>query len=202
MSISYPVSMPAGDPQAASVVLEMNSIVAQSISPFTAQEQVYQHPGQWWSMTVNLPPMKRAAGAELWITFLASLFGRFGTFLAGDPAAQALLSTAGGSPVVSGGGQTGNTLVTTGLTGTLKAGDYFSIGSGTTQRLYKNLTDRSGSPATLDIFPNLRDLPAGGSAISLVQPALGCFRLTDNLSSYAIDNALFYGVTFKAREAY
>jgi hypothetical protein len=197
MSIAYPLSMPAGNPQAQSVVLTMNYAVAQSVSPFTSQEQVYEHLGTWWELDVNLPPMNRAS-AEKWIAFLGSLHGRAGTFLAGDPAATAPQ----GNPsafTVNGAGQTGNSLIVN-LTGTLKAGDYFSIGSGATQRLYKNLTDLTGA-GTLDIFPRLRESPAN-SAPCTTASATGVFRLVSNAIPYSIDSAFFYGVSFKAREAY
>jgi len=200
MSITYPVSMPAGDPGPKDIVLTANYVVAQSVSPYSSQEQVYQHPGSWWELTSNLPPMTRAQ-AEKWIGFLLSLRGRFGTFLFGDPSAVNPQGNAGGSPIVSGANQTGGSLVITGLTGTIKAGDYFSVGSGVTQRLYKNLTDQSGSPATLDIFPFLRESPANSAPLTLVN-AQGVFRLSDNAQPWSVDEALHYGLSFKAREAF
>lgn len=196
MSIVYPLAMPAGNPQAKNIVLTANFVVAQSVSPFTAQEQVYQHVGTWWELDVNLPTMKRVS-AEPWIAFLLSLRGRFGTFLAGDFAALAPQ----GNPsafTVNGAGQTGNSLAVN-LTGTLKAGDYFHIGSGVTQRLYKNLTDLTGA-GTLDIFPSLRESPAALAPCVTASPQ-GAFRLVSNAVPFAVDEGFFYAVSFKAREA-
>jgi hypothetical protein len=198
VSIAYPLAMPAS-PLMKDIVLSANHVVAQSVSPFTAQEQIYQHPGSWWELTANFNSMTRA-NAELWIAFLLSLRGRFGTFLFGDPSAVNPQGSAGGSPIVSGAGQTGFSLVTTGLTGTIKAGDYFSIGSGVTQRLYKNLTDQTGN-STWDIFPAVRDAPPNNAVITLVA-AKGVFRLMDNAQPWSVDSAFIYGLSFKAREAY
>lgn|SRR6202795_5240163 len=200
MSITYPLSMPAGDPGVKDLVLTANYVVAQSVSPYTSQEQVYQHSGSWWELTSNFAPMKRP-DAENWIAFLLSLRGRAGTFLFGDPSAVNPQGNAGGSPIVSGAGQTGGSLLITGLTGTIEAGDYFAIGSGSTQRLYKNLTDQSGSPCTLDIFPFIRESPAANAPLTLVN-AQGVFRLTENAQPWSVDEAMHYQLNFKAREAF
>jgi hypothetical protein len=199
MSIIYPLALPVS-PGARGVTLTANFIVAQSASPFTAQQQVYEHPGSWWSAQFDLPTMTRAQ-AEIWIAWLLALNGRSGSFLFGDPAGTAPLGNAGGSPIVNGAGQTGKTLTISGLTGTLKAGDYFHIGSGLTQRLYKNLTDQGPGGVTLDIFPRLRESPANAAPLVLTN-AQGAFALADNTTSWSIDNAKLYGLTFHAMERF
>src|SRR5260370_22810599 len=115
MAIVYPLTMPAAPPGPKQIVLMQNFIVAESDSPFTAQAQIYEHQGSWWSAQGDLPPMKRAA-ASPWIAFLAALNGLSGTFLMGDPLGTAPLRTAAASPFVSGAGQTGTTLLIIGLT--------------------------------------------------------------------------------------
>src|SRR5260370_625917 len=200
MAITYPLTMPAAPPGPKQIVLVQNFIVAENDSVFTGQAQIYEHQGSWWSAQVDLPPMKRAA-ASAWIAFLAALNGRSGTFLMGDPLGTAPLGTAGGSPIVSGAGQTGKMLLISGLTGILKAGDYFQLGSGLTQRLYMNLTGTVGGTPTLGIFPRLRESPAHAAPLVLASP-LGVFRLAANLSQFSIDTAGFYGISFGAREAF
>jgi hypothetical protein len=199
MSIVYPLALPSV-PGARGVTLTANFIVAQTASPFTAQQQVYEHPGSWWSAQFDLPTLTRAQ-AEAWIAFLLSLNGRSGSFLFGDPAGTAPLGSAGGSPIVNGAAQTGKSLNISGLTGVLKAGDYFSIGSGLTQRLYKNLTDQGPGVVTLDIFPRLRESPANAAPLTLTN-AQGVFALAENLTSWSIDNAKLYGLSFKAMERF
>lgn len=128
MSVSYPLALPASPPGLASVEMIAESLAGISASPFTAQQQIQEWPGQFWRAKCALPPMARA-NAERWLSFLLSLRGITGTFLLGDPLGKTPQSTAGGSPIVNGAGQIGKQLAISGLTGVLKAGDYFHIGS-------------------------------------------------------------------------
>lgn len=204
MTISYPLSIPSTD--IAKIKLVANNIVGISQSPFTAAQQVYKYSGQYWEADISLPPMKREV-AEYWISFLLKLNGSYGTFLLGDPIGATARGVATGTPLVNGGSQGGNTLVTdgwtSGVTGILKAGDYIQLGSGSTAKLHKVLddvnSDGSGN-ATLTIFPDIRTSPADNSAI-VVTSAKGVFRLTSGQTMWDINEASIYGITFGAREA-
>lgn len=204
MTISFPLSLPTTS-GIARIRLSANDIVGISQSPFTAAQQVYKYPGQFWEADVSLPPMKRA-DAEPWVTFLLKLNGPFGTFLLGDPLGATARGVATGTPLINGGSQVGNELVTDGWTasqtGILKAGDYIQLGSGATARLYKILddanSDGSGN-ATFYIWPSLRGSFSDNSAIIVSSPK-GNFRLTTP-SSWDIDEASTYGMNFGAREA-
>lgn len=205
MPISYPLSLPttAGIMR---VRLVANDVVGVSQSPFTAVQQVYRYTGQFWEADITLPPMKRA-DAEYWISFLLKLNGPFGTFLMGDPNGATARGAATGTPLVNGAGQTGNELVTDGwttsTTGILKAGDYIQLGTGATSRLYKVLddvnSDGSGN-ATLTLWPDLRSAPADNAAIT-VSNTKTTFRLNSAQTSWDINEATIYGLTFGAREA-
>lgn len=205
MPISYPLSLPttAGIMR---VRLVANDVVGVSQSPFTAVQQVYRYSGQFWEADITLPPMKRA-DAEYWISFLLKLNGPFGTFLMGDPNGATARGAATGTPLVNGAGQTGNELVTDGwttsTTGILKAGDYIQLGTGATSRLYKVLddvnSDGSGN-ATLTLWPDLRSAPADNAAIT-VSNTKTTFRLNSAQTSWDINEATIYGLTFGAREA-
>lgn len=204
MPISYPLNFPAVGVR--SVNIRAKSVVGLSASPFTGQQQVYKHAGQWWEMEVSLPPMKRA-DAEQVASFLVKLNGRFGTFLFGDPLNTAPRGVGTGTPLVNGGGQTGTDLVTDGwtpdTTGILKAGDWIQLGSGSTTTLHKVLddvnSDASGN-ATLVIFPDLRSSPLDNATIT-VSAAKGRWRLASNEVDYSIDEASTYGITFACVEA-
>lgn len=204
MAISYPLSLPT-QAGIAKVRLTANDIVGISQSPFTAAQQVYKYPGQFWEADVTLPPMKRA-DAEYWISFLLKLNGPFGTFLLGDPNGGTARGVATGTPLVNGGSQTGNELITDGWTnsqtGILKAGDYIQLGSGSTAQLYKVLddanSDGSGN-ATLTIWPSLRSSPSDNATITVSNPK-GVFRLVST-AAWDISEASIYGLTFGAREA-
>jgi hypothetical protein len=204
MAITYPLSLPTQS-AIAKIRLSANEIVGISQSPFTAAQQVYKYPGQFWEADVTLPPIKRA-DAEYWVAFLLKLNGPFGTFLLGDPLGATARGVATGTPLVNGGSQVGNELVTDGWTtsqtGILRAGDYIQIGSGATAQLYKILddanSDGSGN-ATFTIWPSLRSSPSDNATIIVSSPK-GVFRLTTP-ASWDIDEASIYGLTFGAREA-
>lgn len=205
MSISYPLNAPAQARRSLSV--SSVSMVATTRSPFTGAQTVFAHSGQWWELQVSYPPMRRDQ-AEAVIAFLLKLNGQEGTFLI-DVGGAVPAGAGGGSPTVDGGSQTGNELdVSTSLTNQtdwLKAGDFIQIGTGSAARLYKVLddvsTDGSGD-ATLTIWPSIRngDAPTNGASI-VVSSAVGLFRLKDSLTSWSVDQARRYGITFAAREA-
>jgi hypothetical protein len=222
VTISYPLTPPTQlGPQQCKV--RMVSVVGETVSPFTGNQQEQQWPAQWWELDISLPPMMRATSAairsadkrytaELWTTFLAALNGKYGTFLQGDPNASTPAGIATGSPVVISGGASvapNNVISTTGWTpsqtGILLAGDYIQLQvSGSPQRLYKNLFDANsdaGGNATLTVFPMVHEAIPGGTMIVVSNPK-GTFRLKDNASEFDIDRARVYGISFSAKEAF
>jgi hypothetical protein len=85
----------------------------------------------------------------------------------------------------------------------LKAGDYISVGSGTTTRLYKIMQDVTSDAqgcAELHLWPTLREVPADNAAIA-VADCTGAFRLFGGPSTWNVDDAQFYGLQFSAIEA-
>jgi len=205
MAISYPVTFPASI-GVSSINIRAKTVVGVSSSPFTGQQQVYKHQGQWWEAEVSLPPMKRDE-AEQVVAFLIKMNGQYGTFLMGDFLSTAPRGIGTGTPLVNGASQSGDELVTDGwtvsTTGILKAGDWIQLGSASTSTLHKVLddvtSDGSGN-ATLNIFPNLRSSPGDNAVITISSPK-GRWRLASNETDYAIDNASIYGMTFACIEA-
>jgi hypothetical protein len=208
MTIIYPLNPPniAGlGPQ--TVKFTMIDLVGETVSPFTGGQQEQQWPGNWFEIEVSLPPMLRAQ-AEQWIAWLGALHGKFGTFLMGDYNAPTPQGTALGAPTVAGGTNVNGAsqLVTAGWTpgATLKAGDYLQLqAAGQPKRLHKNLLDAGadgGGNMTLQIFPNIRETLAGGSAI-LTSNTVGTFRLAENPRVWTLDRMKAYAITFKAKEA-
>jgi hypothetical protein len=204
MSISYPVTFPSIGIR--SMTIRARSVVGVAQSPFTLSQQVYKHQGQAWEAEVSLPPMKRDE-AEQVASFLLKMNGQYGTFLLGDPANTAPRGVGTGTPLVKGGSQTGDSLITDGwtnsTTGILKAGDWIQLGTGSSSRLYKVLDDvnsDSSGNATLTIWPSLRSSPADNSVITVNSPK-GQWRLATNEMQYSIDEASVYGITFACVEA-
>lgn len=190
MSVTYPLALPAHT-GIASVGFRMVNTNAVSESPFTGVQQVQGYARQRWEVDVTLPPLKHA-DAVSWIAFLAALRGRYGTFTMGDPMATAPRGTATAATVS---GDAGSASVTVTMTGTLLAGDYIQIGTG----LHRVLVDRSGS-GTLEIWPALRTAAVAVAAV-LTNP-VGRFRLMADDSSWSVNSASQYGISFTAMEAF
>lgn len=206
MAESYPLSIP--NTGIASIRLVAKNAVAVSASPFTFSQQVYRHQGQGWEADITLPPMKREQ-AEEWVSFLLRLRGQYGTFLLGDPLGETPRGSASvttGNPAVAGTGQTGDFLNVDGLplseTGYLKAGDYIQLGTGSSATLHKVLADvntNSFGEATLNLFPRIRTAPNDSAPVT-VSNCKGNFRLNTNETSWDINSASIYGITFGAVE--
>lgn len=198
MAISYPLSLPTHT-GIASIELRAINAVAYSQSPFTFAGQAHAYSGEMWEADISLPPMKRA-DAEQWIAFLMSLRGQYGTFLLNDPSGTSVRGTATSATITgSTGDRTVDCTVTSGQT--LKAGDYLSLGTGTSTRLHKVLEDftGTGSAADLEIWPALRADATSASAD--LTSASGTFRLASNQQAWSVNEASIYGITFGAFEA-
>lgn len=192
MAISYPLNMPTNIGMA-SIELRAKNTVAVSMSPFTYKSQTHSYDGQMWEADVTLPPMNRD-DAESWVAFLMSMKGRAGSFLLYDPSAKSARGTTTSATVS---GSVGDDSVTVTMSGTLKAGDYIQLGAASDATLHKVLVDKSGS-GTLEVWPKLRKDRSSVSAV-LVN-ASGVFRLASNETSWSVDNASFFGISFGATE--
>ena len=199
MAISYPVTPPATVPS--SIALRPRSTTGVSISPFTAQHQVYSYPAQVWQMDVRMPALRRAE-AEPWIAFFLSLNGRFGTFSYGDVTGKTPRGSVPGTPLVDGASQTGLTLDTKGWTatqtGVLLAGDYIQIGTDL-HRVVEDADSDSGGLSALEIWPTIRTSPADGASITTTDTK-GIWRLQSDEMPYSPGNP-FYDISFSCIEA-
>ena len=193
MAISYPLTMPTNIGMA-SIELRTRNAVAVSMSPFTYKQQTHSYDGQMWEADVTLPPMNRD-DAESWVSFLMSLKGRAGTFLLYDPSARSARGTA--TSVIVTGSVGDDSLTVNSSNGTLKAGDYIQLGTSSDATLHKVLVDYSGS-GDLEIWPKLRR-DRTEVTVDLTN-ASGVFRLAANDTSWSVNNASFFGISFGATE--
>jgi hypothetical protein len=193
MAISYPLNTPTTIGFESIELRAVNATIT-SQSPFSYKQQVISHTGQRWEASVSIPSVLRDL-AEPWAAFLTALKGQTGTFLLGDPLSATPRGTVSSCTLT---GTAGDESVTVTMTGSLLAGDYIQLGSGTTARLHKVLVDQSGS-GTLEIWPALRSTYS--SATVTTTNAKGVFRLNQNMSSWQISNANSYGIAFEAVEA-
>jgi hypothetical protein len=205
MAITYPLSIPAVG-GVRSATFTMLDVVGVGESPYTLTQETFEHAGKRWGMRVELVPNKRAI-AEQWVAWLASLRGRRGTFLMGDPIGQQPRGIATGTPLVKGANQTGGTLITDGwtisTTGILLAGDWVQLGTGADSRLHKVLQDAnsdSSGNATLELWPGPRTAPADNAAL-VVRNTVGAWRLASNSRGYDIGLAQIIGMGFDCVEA-
>jgi len=192
MALTFPLSHPTTG--VASVEFRTVNAVSTSQSPFTYKQQIVSHGGERWEASIELPPMRRDT-ANAWKAFLTALRGPTGTFLLGDPMACTPRGTVS-SLLVS--GVAGNSSIAVEMTGTLLAGDYIQLGTGSAARLHQVLEDQSGNGA-IEIWPTLRSNYTLSEAI-YTSPK-GVFRLASNVSSWSINNASIYGISFEAVEA-
>ena len=193
MAITYPLSLPTTI-GIAQIDFRAINAVALSQSPFTFQQQAHVYSGQAWQADITLPPVKGDL-AEAWVGFLLALRGQSGTFYLNDPLNTSPRGTATSLLVT---GSSGSSSVTATLNGSLKAGDWFSLGSGTSTRLYKVTQDIS-STGTMEIYPALRSTVSG--ATGDLTEAKGAFRLSSNETSWSINDINSYGMSFGAMEA-
>ena len=194
MAISYPLNTPTTI-GIESIELRAVNAVAVSQSPFTYKQQVISHQGQIWSASVSIPSVRRDLAAD-WKAMLVALKGSVGTFLLGDPDYVTPRGTVSGTPTLS--GTAGDSTVSITMTGTLLAGDYIQLGTGSAARLHQVLVDQSGN-GNLEIWPDLRSTYSGETVI--YSSPKGVFRLGNSTTSWSIDNASFYGISFEAIEA-
>ncbi len=200
MAITFPVTLPS-TPAIESVRLTPVSVVAASRSPFTLDRQTQVHQGKQWFIEVQWPTMSRAE-AEPLLGARASLNGKEGSFLIGDPAAATPLGSAKdtpGTPLIAGASQTGQDINFDGgpnnATNYLKVGDMVSLGTGLASRLFKVLVDASTDGSglfTLTLWPDVVVAFANNEPLA-VSGAEGLFELAENAGSWSVDSSLVGG---------
>jgi len=183
----------------------LNRVVAVTESPFTNQEQVYEHDGAQWKATFTLPPMKKDSAA-IWLAFLMSLRGRRGTFKIGDQDRKTIQGTATGTVLVRGAAQTGNAINLDGFTASranvFLAGDYIQINS----YLYMvsaNVTADGSGQATVYVEPSLR---TGIEAINdnttvIYSNTTTVMKLDNNELNWDTNQVSVYGISFSCSES-
>ena len=201
---SYPLTFPTNvgvQTQRFSLV----RTVAVSSSPFTGQDQVVQHEGEFWTTQIQFPPMLKVNAAPI-IAFLLQLRGRRGTFSLGDQDRKTIQGTATGTVRVNGASQTGNQVALDGFTASranvFKAGDYIQINS----YVYMVTTDATANgsgEADVKIEPALR---SGIETINddttiVYSNTTTLMRLDSNETGWNTDEVSKYGISFSASEA-
>jgi len=191
--ISFPIETPTTIGIESIEIRAVNS-VATSQSPFTYKQQVVAHGGQRWEASVTIPTVRRDLAAE-WKAFLTKLKGREGTFLLSDPDYATPRGTVSACTLT---GSAGDETVAVTMTGSLLAGDYIQLGTGSSAKLHQVLEDQSGD-GNLEVWPPLRGDYTSETVV--FNNAKGVFRLSTNTSSWSINNSSAYAISFEAVEA-
>ena len=192
MAITYPLNTPTSIGIESIEIRAVNS-VAISQSPYSYKQQVVSHGGHKWEASVTIPSVRKDKAAQ-WKSMLVALKGQTGTFLLGDPDYATPQGTVSSCTLT---GTAGDETVTVVMTGSLLAGDYIQLGTGSSSKLHQVLQDQSGD-GTLEIWPPLRSTYSA-KTVTFNSPK-GLFRLANNVTSWSINNASSYGISFEAVE--
>lgn len=190
------------------LVTSLNRTLKAAVTPvpsaFTGSQQVQDWGGRWWHYEIEMALTKGPDGRRL-SGFLAGLGGSAGRFLLIDPSAAHQATTPGG-PLVSGGSQSGSTLLSAGWvpdSTPLLSGDLFSLGADAQTRLHQltaDVTADATGTATLSFVPPLRAPPLDQAGLNVTVPTV-CLRLTSPVPT-RIGRADTYRFTLTAREAF
>ena len=200
---SYPLTLPT----ATGITTQnwgLNRIVAVTESPFTFQQQIFEHEGSQWKCTMTLPPMKKDKAAQ-WLAFFMSLRGRRGTFKLGDQDRKTIQGTATGTVRVNGASQTGNQVALDGFTASranvFKAGDYIQINSYVYMVIEDVSADGSGE-ANVKIEPALRSTieTINNDDTVVYTNTTTIMRLDSNEFNWDTDKVSNYGISFACSE--
>lgn len=190
MAISYPRSFPTHIGPTSFRISRFKAH-GMSTAPTSLVPQIYDYTGARWELEVALPPMKRVDAAP-WQGWLTSLNGMVGSFNAGDPLAATPQGTASGSWQANGAIRASAVQLVG--SGTLKAGDYVTIGN---RYLHQILADGVGG-GSFDIWPPLR-IAASGATTTVTSP-YARWMLTEMDSWESGVGDYYRPVTFKAIE--
>tara|TARA_A100000172_G_C3000401_1_gene96060 strand:+ start:118 stop:744 length:627 start_codon:yes stop_codon:yes gene_type:complete len=200
---SYPLTLPT----ATGITTQnwgLNRVVAVTESPFTLQQQIFEHEGSQWRCTMTLPPMKKDKAA-IWLAFFMSLRGRRGTFKMGDQDRKTIQGTATGTVRVNGASQTGNQVALDGFTASranvFKAGDYIQINS-YVYMVIEDVSANGSGEANVKIEPALRSTieTINNDDTVVYTNTTTIMRLDSNEFNWDTDKVSNYGISFACSE--
>lgn len=152
------------------------------------KRQVRSRGSQRWSFALKYSAMKRTNMAIL-EAFLMAQRGQYSTFTFVPPVFGSTSGTATGTVTVSGAHTAGdNTIVITGMTGTLKAGDFIKFAGH--NKIYM-LTADATTLATIE--PPLLSALANGEAVTYNSVPFTCALASDTFESTLTPAGIFPG---------
>lgn len=198
------IDFPAGFRHPSGLTFSLATNTQAFTSPLSRAAQTLELPGARWEVAATWGNLS-AAEIRALRAWLLRLRGQAGRFHLWDMSHESPAGVASGSPVVSGAGQTGASLATSGWTpstpGILRAGDLIGVGN-ELKMVTVDADSDAGGLATLAIEPPLRASPAAGAALVLTRPT-AVFRLKDDgQDKFAIRPGLRADFTLEAVESW
>lgn len=178
-----------------SVSITPTSNTAAFRSPLSGAIQTVDRGGETIRMVMNFVNLYGDDKAELQ-GFLVKLNGQQHRFTAHDPS-HIQRGSLGGSPVVSGGGQTGTSINLSGASGSnpwIRTGDHFSIDGHL--KIATADANQSGGSVTVTFGPRILVAPSGGASVTvtdphgtfmLASPATGWNNALNDLGNFTVD---------------
>ncbi len=174
------------------IEMRLKRAVAVSESPFSYEQQVYEHQGARWECEVTLPPLSISEARSVQ-AFIVALKGQSGTFTFGHP-----LTTTTGKTVTSSGTTAirAEQINCSSGSSSVVAGTYFQLGD----YLYICTEDKASGTAPIKFQPPLRTAVASGTALDFTSPK-SLWRMASNDIGWKTNAASMYGFTFAFVEA-
>lgn len=175
-------------------------------SPLSRSVQSLELTGARWAASYTLPAMLPGTqAADEWHSFLIRCAGQAGRLYFFDPDKKTPRGAGTGTPLVKGASQTGRTLITdgwsSGVTGILKAGDYFQVGTALHRCVIDSSSNGSGE-ATLTFEPPLRASPADNAAVTVTNPVAVGMLVDDQQAGWDSGPTRYEPLTFRVLEAF
>ena len=173
------------------ISMRLRRAVSVSESPFTYDQQVFQHQGARWEAEISLPPLSYSEARSV-EAFIVGLKGRSGTFTFGHPlhTSTATATTPATLAVRS------ESFVTNAGSSAIEAGTYFELDG----YLYLVTEDKAAGANTLSFQPPTRTDITSATALDFTLPK-STWRMASNDIGWSTDTASTYGFTFACVEA-
>ena len=175
------------------------TLVNQTLS---GRKQVRQIGSQYFSFTVQMPPMQQEKGQEVF-AFLQKQKGSFEDFTIVEPIDNLGSSKSETDILVNAAHVAGDSTIAmdgfSQTTGVLKAGDKIKFAGHTKVYMVTANANASAGAATISISPNLVASLANNEAVIVNKPSYTVY-LTNNEIMYSTDASGFYNISFDVRE--
>ena len=173
------------------ITMRLKRAVAVSESPFSFDQQVFEHSGARWEAEVTLPPLSYAEARSV-EAFIVGLKGQSGTFTFGHPLHT---STATGNTNANAAIRA-EQISLGGSSTAVDAGTYLQLGD----YLYITTTSKAAGIGIIGIQPPLRTAVSSGTTVDFTLPK-SLWRMSTNDISWSTDMASMYGFSFACVEA-